>query len=51
MQICTVISSYSDTGIGVNTWRNFKRTDNVYLIPNLEVDINYYSQPSTFFQE
>ncbi|KAJ2999373.1 hypothetical protein NUW58_g19 [Xylaria curta] len=45
-----VVSSYSGGGIGVEAWRNFKTTNNVYLIPNPEADSNYYSQPATFFQ-
>ncbi|KAI0912838.1 glycoside hydrolase family 71 protein [Ustulina deusta] len=45
-----VVSSYSGGAIGVDAWRNFKTANNVYLIPNPEADGNYYSQPSTFFQ-
>ncbi|KAI1355417.1 glycoside hydrolase family 71 protein [Xylaria sp. FL0043] len=44
------VSSYSGGNIGVDAWRNFKTTNNVYLVPNPEADGNYYSQPATFFQ-
>ncbi|KAI1772010.1 glycoside hydrolase family 71 protein [Hypoxylon cercidicola] len=45
-----VVSSYSGGSIGPDAWRNFKTTNNVYLIPNPEADGNYYSNPSRFFQ-
>ncbi|KAI1374327.1 glycoside hydrolase family 71 protein [Hypoxylon crocopeplum] len=45
-----VVSSYSGGSIGPDTWRNFKNTNNVYLIPNPEADGNYYNNPSGFFQ-
>jgi glucan endo-1,3-alpha-glucosidase len=45
-----VVSSYSGGSVGVDAWRNFKTTNNVYLIPNPESDGNYYSQPATFFR-
>ncbi|KAI1205573.1 glycoside hydrolase [Annulohypoxylon truncatum] len=45
-----VVSSYSGDGVGPDTWKNFKDTNNVYLIPNPEADGNYYSNPSAFFQ-
>ncbi|OTA90693.1 glycoside hydrolase family 71 protein [Hypoxylon sp. CO27-5] len=45
-----VVSSYSGGSIGPDTWRNFKNTNNVYLIPNPEADGNYYNNPSAFFQ-
>ncbi|KAI0536786.1 glycoside hydrolase [Xylaria digitata] len=45
-----VVSSYSGGGIGIDAWKNFKTANNVYLIPNLEADGTYYSEPQTFFQ-
>lgn len=45
-----VVSSYSGGSIGPDTWRNFKNTNNVYLIPNPEADGNYYNNPAAFFQ-
>ncbi|KAI1819253.1 glycoside hydrolase family 71 protein [Xylaria intraflava] len=45
-----VVSSYSGGAIGADAWRDFKTANNVYLIPNPEADVDYYSQPSTFFQ-
>ncbi|KAI1761268.1 glycoside hydrolase family 71 protein [Hypoxylon sp. FL1150] len=45
-----VVSSYSGGSVGPDTWRNFKTSNNVYLIPNPEQDGNYYSKPSAFFQ-
>ncbi|KAI1464407.1 glycoside hydrolase family 71 protein [Daldinia caldariorum] len=45
-----VVSSYSGGNIGPDAWRNFKNTNNVYLIPNPEADGNYYNNPSAFFQ-
>ncbi|KAI1395445.1 glycoside hydrolase family 71 protein [Hypoxylon fuscum] len=45
-----VVSSYSGGSVGPDTWRNFKTTNNVYLIPNPEADGNYYSNPAAFFQ-
>ncbi|KAG4222801.1 hypothetical protein PC116_g28725, partial [Phytophthora cactorum] len=45
-----VVSSYSGGNLGPDTWRNFKSTNNVYLIPNPEADGNYYNNPAGFFQ-
>ncbi|KAI2620511.1 glycoside hydrolase family 71 protein [Hypoxylon sp. NC1633] len=45
-----VVSSYSGGLVGADTWRNFKNTNNVYLIPNPEADGNYYGNPAAFFQ-
>ncbi|KAI0839316.1 glycoside hydrolase family 71 protein [Hypoxylon sp. FL0890] len=45
-----VVSSYSGGSVGPDTWKNFKNSNNVYLIPNPESDGNYYSNPSGFFQ-
>ncbi|KAI1146646.1 glycoside hydrolase [Nemania diffusa] len=45
-----VVSSYSGGAIGPEAWRGFKAANNVYLVPNLEADPNYYSQPAAFFQ-
>ncbi|KAI1804276.1 glycoside hydrolase family 71 protein [Daldinia bambusicola] len=45
-----VVSSYSGGNIGPDAWRNFKNTNDVYLIPNPEADGNYYNNPEAFFQ-
>ncbi|KAI1094115.1 glycoside hydrolase family 71 protein [Rostrohypoxylon terebratum] len=45
-----VVSSYSGGNVGPDTWKNFKNTNNVYLIPNPEADGNYYSNPEAFFR-
>ncbi|KAI1445880.1 glycoside hydrolase family 71 protein [Annulohypoxylon stygium] len=45
-----VVSSYSGGSVGPDTWKNFKTTNNVYLIPNPEADGNYYNNPSAFFK-
>lgn len=46
-----VVSSYSGGSLGPDVWRNFKETNNVYLLPNLEGDADYYSNPTAFFQK
>lgn len=45
-----VVSSYSGGSLGPDVWRNFKQTNNVYLLPNLESDADYYNNPTAFFQ-
>ncbi|KAI1105562.1 glycoside hydrolase family 71 protein [Jackrogersella minutella] len=45
-----VVSSYSGGSVGPDTWKTFKTTNDVYLIPNPEADGNYYSNPTAFFQ-
>ncbi|KAI1331429.1 glycoside hydrolase family 71 protein [Xylariaceae sp. FL0255] len=44
-----VVSSFSGGFLGVSPWQSFKDTYNVYLIPNVDDDVNYYSDPSTFW--
>ncbi|OTB02641.1 glycoside hydrolase family 71 protein [Hypoxylon sp. CI-4A] len=44
-----VVSSFRGGSLGPDAWRSFKTSNNVYLIPNVEDDGNYYSNPSGFF--
>lgn len=46
-----VVSSYSGGSLGPDVWRTFKETNNVYLLPNLEGDADYFTNPTGFFQK
>ncbi|KAI0151596.1 glycoside hydrolase family 71 protein [Xylariaceae sp. FL1272] len=46
-----MVSSFSGGSLGASTWEDFKNTYNVYLVPNVESDGNYYSAPETFFND
>lgn len=47
-----MISTFSGGSLGPDVWRNFKETNNVYLIPNVEEgEADYYNNPTAFFQK
>ncbi|OBT71086.1 hypothetical protein VF21_09830 [Pseudogymnoascus sp. 05NY08] len=47
-----VLSTFSGGSLGPDVWRNFKETNNVYLLPNVEEgEADYYNNPTAFFQK
>ncbi|RYP92567.1 hypothetical protein DL770_001325 [Monosporascus sp. CRB-9-2] len=44
-----VVSSYAGGWLSPDVWADFRRQNNVYLIPNVEQDGGYYSNPPNFF--
>ena len=44
-----VLSSFGGGDLGPDTWREFGSANGLYLLPNLEADGSYYSDPSAFF--
>lgn len=46
-----VVSTYSGGSLGPEAWASFRETNNVFLIPNVESDGDYYNNPSAFFEK
>ena len=44
-----VLSSFGGGNLGPDVWRDFGSANNLYLLPNLEADGSYYSDPTAFF--
>lgn len=43
------LSTFSGANLGPDTWASFRADNNLFLVPNVEADGNYYSNPSGFF--